>query len=63
MYAYDASLFYVCCSDYVGVCVNVCCVTAVVENSGVLSIPSPFLSVMNILSVDLKFCHIRFYTL
>ena len=25
--------FYVCCSDRVGVCVNVCCVAAVVKNS------------------------------
>ena len=27
--------FYVCCSDCVGVCGNVCCVAAVVKNSGV----------------------------
>ena len=26
-------VFYVCCSDCVGVCGNVCCVAAVVENS------------------------------
>ena len=26
--------FYVCCSDYVGFCGNVCCVVAVVKNSG-----------------------------
>ena len=26
--------FYVCCSDCVGVCGNVCCVTAVDKNSG-----------------------------
>ena len=26
--------FYVCCSDCVGVCENVCCVAAVVKNSG-----------------------------
>ena len=25
--------FYICCSDCVGVCENVCCVAAVVENS------------------------------
>ena len=25
--------FYVCCSDYVGVCWNVCCVAAVVKDS------------------------------
>ena len=25
--------FYVCCSDHVGVCGNVCCVTGVVEGS------------------------------
>ena len=28
--------FYVCCSDCVGVCWNVCCVLAVVKDSGVL---------------------------
>ena len=26
--------FYVCCSDYVGVCANVCCVAAVLKYSG-----------------------------
>ena len=26
--------FYVCCSDCVGVCGNVCCVVSVVEDSG-----------------------------
>ena len=26
-------VFYVCCSDCVGVCVNVCCVSSIVENS------------------------------
>ena len=26
--------FYVCCSDRVGVCVNICCVAAVVKYSG-----------------------------
>ena len=26
------------------------------------NIPYPFLSVMDIFSVDLKFCHVRFYT-
>ena len=30
--------FYVCCSDCVGVCGNVCCVAAVVENSVFLSL-------------------------
>ena len=33
MFVYGACLFYVCCSDYVGVCGNVCCVAAVVKNS------------------------------
>ena len=33
MYVYGACLFYVCCSDCVGVCGNVCCVAAVVKNS------------------------------
>ena len=27
-------MFYVCCGDCVGVCGNVCCVAAVVANSG-----------------------------
>ena len=30
--------FYVCCSDCVGVCGNVCCVVAVVKNSGFFSL-------------------------
>ena len=34
MYACDGYLFYVCCSDCVGVCGNVCCVAAVVKDSG-----------------------------
>ena len=38
MYVYGACLFYVCCSDCVGVCENVCCVTDVVKDSGVLSL-------------------------
>ena len=33
MYVYRACLFYVCCSDGVGVCGNVCCVAVVVKNS------------------------------
>ena len=33
MYVYGACLFYVCCSDCVGVCGNVCCVSAVVKDS------------------------------
>ena len=33
MYVYDACLFYVCCSDCLLLCKNVCCVAAVVENS------------------------------
>ena len=38
MYVYGACLFYVCCSDFVGVCGNVCCVAVDVEDSGVLSL-------------------------
>ena len=34
MYVYGGGLFYVCCSDCVGVCGNVCCVAAVVKYSG-----------------------------
>ena len=30
---YGSCLFYVCCSDCVGVCGNVCCVAAVVKDS------------------------------
>ena len=33
MYVYGACLFYVYCSDCVGVCRNVCCVATVVKNS------------------------------
>ena len=33
MYVYGACLFYVCCSDCMGVCENGCCVTAVVKDS------------------------------
>ena len=33
MYAYGVCLFYVCCIDCVGVCGNVCCVLAVVNES------------------------------
>ena len=35
MYVYGSCLFYVCCSDCVGVCGNVCCA---VENIGFLSL-------------------------
>ena len=31
MYVYGTCLFYVCCSNYVGVCGNVCCVAAIVK--------------------------------
>ena len=37
MYVYGACLFYVCCSGCMVVCGNVCCVAAVVNDSGVLS--------------------------
>ena len=38
-YVYVAHVcFYVCCGDCVGVCGNVCCVAAVVENSGFLAL-------------------------
>ena len=34
-YMYMAHVcIYVCCSDYVGVCGNICCIAAVVKNSG-----------------------------
>ena len=33
MYVYGACLFYICCSDCVVGCGNVCCVVAVVKNS------------------------------
>ena len=38
MYVYGASLFNVCCSDCVGLCGNVCCVTAVLKNSVIFSL-------------------------
>ena len=31
MYVYDDGCFYVCCSDCVGVCGNVCCIADVVK--------------------------------
>ena len=37
-YIYGACLFYVCCSECVGVCGNVCCVAAVVKNSVFLAL-------------------------
>ena len=37
--------FYVCCSDCVGVCGNVCCVAAVVKYSEFLSILCIYISV------------------
>ena len=30
--------FYVCCSDCLGICGNVCCIAAVVKNSGFLDL-------------------------
>ena len=33
MYVYGICLFYVCCSDWVWVCGNVCCVADVVKDS------------------------------
>ena len=38
MYVYGACLFYVWFSDCVGVCWNVCCVPAVVKDSGFLAL-------------------------
>ena len=38
MYVYGGYFYYVCCSDCVGVCGNVCCVAAVVTDSGLLSL-------------------------
>ena len=37
MYVYGACLF-LCCSDCVGVCGNVCCLATVVKNNGFLSL-------------------------
>ena len=33
MYVYGACFFYVCCSDSVGVCGNICCIAVVVKES------------------------------
>ena len=38
MYAYGAVCLYVCCSDCVWVCGNVCCVAAVVKNRVLFSL-------------------------
>ena len=64
MYVYGACLFYVCCSDCVGVCGNVCCVAAIVKDIYYRFIVG-FPIGLNFLFffVDLKFCHIRFYTI
>ena len=35
MYAYGSCLFYVCCTDCVGVSGNVCCIADVFKDSGV----------------------------
>ena len=56
MYVYGACLFYVCCSDCVVVCGNVCRVTAVVKNSEFLR-----LGVLKYVVVDIVFsvCIVR----
>ena len=38
MYVYGACLFYACCTDSEVVCGNVCCVAAVVKDSGFLNL-------------------------
>ena len=35
---YERMFFYVCCSDYVGVCGNICCVADVLEDSRYLAL-------------------------
>ena len=53
-YMYMAHVyFYVCCSDCVGVCGNVCCVAAVVKNSRFLS-----LGVLKIILLGLSSDHL-----
>ena len=42
--------FFVCCSDYVEVCGNVCCVAAIVKNSVCFS-----LGVLNVCVIDVVF--------
>ena len=38
MYVYGTCCFNVCCSDCVGACENLCCVAAVVKDSGFLAL-------------------------
>ena len=38
VHVYGICLFYVCCSDCVGVCGNVCCVVAIVKDSVFLAL-------------------------
>ena len=54
--------FYVCCSDCVGVCGNVCCVVAVVEDSvffslGVLGML--YVCVRDVMYVVFSFCILK----
>ena len=53
--------FYVCCSDCVGVCGNVCCVAAIVENSvfrlGVLKYVVCFVG--DVMNVVFSVCIVR----
>ena len=63
MYMVDVC-FYVCCSDYVGVCRNVCCVAAVVKNSvffslGVLKYVLKCVCVGDVMDVVFSVCIVR----
>ena len=59
MYVYGACLFYVCCSDCVGVCGNVCCVAVVVKVNVffILGVCCMFVSCMHpVVVLNAAFC-------
>ena len=61
MNVYFACLFYVCCSDCVGVCGKVCCVAAVVKKS-VLALECLSMlcvCVVNVIDVVFSVCIVR----
>ena len=53
---------YVCCSDCVGVCGNVCCVAAIVKNSGFLALECCSMlcvCVVDVMDVVFSVCIVR----
>ena len=55
-------VFYVCCSDRMGICWNVCCVAAVVEDSGVLTLKCKsmvYVCIGDVMDVVVSLCIVR----